>query len=503
MSQDNKKRRRGQQRIPQEAAEGQLPEPAEPQASEEAAEQPREGHETPKRSFFSFRLPFGRRKEPDAEPASATSADVSPMDFWRSARQRTHRQRGTSARNQSRIGGIGVPAWMPVVAIILATFGLLGLLFFSRSVSGAPRIGDHWHAPYQIVICGEKQPPIGTFEAGSGSPGTHGDGVMHQHPFSPAGEGSASNLKSFFDVGGGKLSGNEIQVPGYRETYKNGDKCPDGTEGVVQVFLNSQKVDNFTRYIAKDGDLLRIVFGAPEDVAQLDDRIVIADGQATREITIDVSGSESATQFSPSSLDVEAGEAVRVRLRNTADVSHAFRVSGADGEYGNGDDFVLTPDGQDPETTSGVLLPGEEGAVVVRLDFPGSVEFYDETAQSATGLITVAEGTPKEEPGEDVDSEDAEPTVEVALTDHVFTPSAIEVTGGEEFRIRLVSEGRFVHNMRIAGPDGEFETDDDILSDDVLPGETVDFVATLDEPGTYAVRCDFHPVEHTGVIQIQ
>jgi len=497
MSQDNKKRRRRRRQAPQDAPEEQGPEAAELPAEDSPGDQ-----ETPKRSFFRIRLPFRRQSEASAEPDQAASADVSPMDFWRSGQQRTHR-RGRALRGQPKIGGIGVPPWMPVVAIIVVTFGVLGMLFFVRSASGAPRSGDHWHAPYQIWICGDKLPPIGTFSAAAGSPGTHADGIMHQHPFATAGEGSGSNLKNFFKEGGGKLSSDEMQVPGYRETNKNGDTCPDGTEGVVQVFLNSQKLDNFTRYIAKDGDQLRIVFGPSEEVIQLDDRLVIADEQATREITIDVSGSESATQFSPSSLDVEAGEAVRVRVRNTADLSHAFRVSGADGEYGTGDDFVVTPDGQDPETTSGVILPGEEGSVVIRLDFPGSVEFRDETAQSATGEITVTEAIPEDQPEEDVVPADVEPTVEVALTDNAFTPSTIEVDGGEEFRIRLVNEGRFVHNMRIAGPDGEFETDDDILSDDVLPGDTVDLVGTLDEPGTYAIRCDFHPVEHTGVIQVQ
>ncbi len=429
------------------------------------------------------------------------------MDFWRSARHKSHRGADDPVRRRSglvdSLGGFRVPAWMPVMAIILATFGILGLLFFSRSVSGAPRIGDHWHAPYQIVICGEKQPPIGTFEDGSGSPGTHGDGIMHQHPFTPAGEGAASNLKNFFRVGGGKLSSSEIQIPGHRDTFKNGDQCPDGAEGVVQAFLNGQKLDNFTRYIAKDGDQLRIIFGPPEEVVQLDDRTIIAAEQATREVTLEVSGSEGGTQISPANLDLEAGEAVRVRVLNVADVSHAFRVSGTDGQYGTADDFVVTPDGEDPETTSGVLLPGEEGAVVVRFDFPGSVEFRDETAQSATGLITVTEATPADDQPEDVDAADAEPDVEVTLTDHVFTPSTIDVVSGEEFRIRLASEGQFVHNMRIAGPDGEFETEDDIVSDDVLPGETLDFTGTLDEPGAYAMRCDFHWYEHTGVVQAQ
>ena len=132
--------------------------------------------------------------------------------------------------------------------------------------AAGPRIGDHWHAAYEIFICGEMQPAIDSFEAVAGSPGTHSDGIMHQHPFSPAGEGQGSNLQNFFKIGEGKLDGDEIQIPGHSETYKNGDECPDGTEGVVQVFVNGKRLMDYEGYIPQDGDRIEIVFGPEREV---------------------------------------------------------------------------------------------------------------------------------------------------------------------------------------------------------------------------------------------
>src|SRR5918994_1642769 len=51
-----------------------------------------------------------------------------------------------------------------------------------------PVIGDHWHAAVGIYVCGEWQPDIPEFENTTGIH-THGDGVIHIHPFSQSGAG--------------------------------------------------------------------------------------------------------------------------------------------------------------------------------------------------------------------------------------------------------------------------------------------------------------------------
>ena len=127
---------------------------------------------------------------------------------------------------------------------------------------GAPRIGrHHWHATYQVFICGERQPNFPTWESGVH---THGDGVIHIHPFVPAEEGKGARLVKFFEYGGGKLTQSEMRMPGDRQTFRNGDKCPDGSEAVLQVIVNGEPLDDLNRYVPQDGDRIRIVFGPPE-----------------------------------------------------------------------------------------------------------------------------------------------------------------------------------------------------------------------------------------------
>jgi plastocyanin len=105
-------------------------------------------------------------------------------------------------------------------------------------------------------------------------------------------------------------------------------------------------------------------------------------------------------------------------------------------------------------------------------------------------------------------------TFDIALGDEVrdtdelvsfFTPNEFTVAAGQEVTFNLSNDGTVPHNMRIAGPDGEYMTDDDTLVDpDVLnPGDTAVLEwAAPSQPGTIIFRCDFHP-ESVGTITVQ
>ncbi|MCH7484503.1 MAG: hypothetical protein IIA90_05065 [Chloroflexi bacterium] len=122
-----------------------------------------------------------------------------------------------------------------------------------------PRVGDHWHAVYEYIVCGETQPPAPT-RSGSGVH-THSDGIIHIHPFAPGEEGAGARLVKWFEYGGGLLDEDEVRLPGAAVTYENGDECPDGTIGTVQVFVNGERLTDYGRYIPQDGDRIEIVFG--------------------------------------------------------------------------------------------------------------------------------------------------------------------------------------------------------------------------------------------------
>ena len=120
---------------------------------------------------------------------------------------------------------------------------------------------DHWHAAYAVFICGQRQPNFPTWEAGVH---THADGIIHIHPFISSEEEEGARLTKWFEYGGGLLTLSEMRMPGRDQVYRNGDRCPDGSEGVLQVFVNGERLDGWSDYIPQDGDRILIEFGPPE-----------------------------------------------------------------------------------------------------------------------------------------------------------------------------------------------------------------------------------------------
>ncbi|MCH7810316.1 MAG: hypothetical protein IH863_07035 [Chloroflexi bacterium] len=164
-----------------------------------------------------------------------------------------------------------LPAGLAVAFVAIVVAGVLGSdRATAPSPSGSPepsgdaavppRMGeDHWHATFEYIVCDELQPLAPTFE-GAGVH-THGDGIMHIHPFTPSEEGVGARLVKWFEYGGGLLDDDEVRMPGSAETYKNGEECPDGTIGTVQIFANGSRIQDYEKYIPKDGDRIVIVFG--------------------------------------------------------------------------------------------------------------------------------------------------------------------------------------------------------------------------------------------------
>jgi plastocyanin len=102
-------------------------------------------------------------------------------------------------------------------------------------------------------------------------------------------------------------------------------------------------------------------------------------------------------------------------------------------------------------------------------------------------------------------TEAADGALATTTTDNSFTLNNLKVPLNETTTISVTNDGIAIHNMRIAGPDGEWSTGDDTVSDPALiaGGETavVEFTPTI--AGTYTFRCDFHPLEQGGVIVVE
>lgn len=101
----------------------------------------------------------------------------------------------------------------------------------SPATGGPVAYEDHWHAAVGFYVCDGFLPDLATFESAIGIH-THGDGVIHIHPYTEAGEGPNATLGAFLDEAGGSLEDGELEIEG--ETFADGDDCPDGP-GRVQV----------------------------------------------------------------------------------------------------------------------------------------------------------------------------------------------------------------------------------------------------------------------------
>src|SRR4030095_4392829 len=138
-------------------------------------------------------------------------------------------RRSSSARQRDLLfpGVIGVIILLGVALIAYAAND-------RKSATNVPPVvnQDHWHAAYGVYICGEFQPNVPTFESQVGIH-THGDGVIHIHPFSSGGAGENATLGVFLDGAGIDLSDTTLKMDG--KTWKEGDDKCDGKDAELVV----------------------------------------------------------------------------------------------------------------------------------------------------------------------------------------------------------------------------------------------------------------------------
>jgi hypothetical protein len=98
-----------------------------------------------------------------------------------------------------------------------------------------PVVGDHWHAAYGVYVCDTFLDPIPTEPEGTDKLGihTHGDGVMHVHPFAGSASGKNATFATFGKTAGVEFSSDGFTMPDGTE-YTNGYDC-NGTPAVVTV----------------------------------------------------------------------------------------------------------------------------------------------------------------------------------------------------------------------------------------------------------------------------
>jgi hypothetical protein len=98
--------------------------------------------------------------------------------------------------------------------------------------------GDHIHEAYGFNICGKWQTALPEFESQVGIH-THGDGVIHIHPYSITVQGKHAQLKVFLSGAGVRLSNKALVIPknsvGDGANVKVPGTCPGGKKAVLRV----------------------------------------------------------------------------------------------------------------------------------------------------------------------------------------------------------------------------------------------------------------------------
>ena len=95
---------------------------------------------------------------------------------------------------------------------------------------------------------------------------------------------------------------------------------------------------------------------------------------------------------------------------------------------------------------------------------------------------------------------------DVSMGDNFFEPNEFTVKSGQKVTFNLTNGGIAIHNMRVAGADNEYNTDDDALSDpeQFSPGDTGTLEWTApDKAGEIDLKCEFHPTDSTGIIKVE
>ena len=128
----------------------------------------------------------------------------------------------------------------PIAIVAICVIGVL-VVAFSRNervaaIEGAepPRTGDHWHAAYGVYICDSYLPPIA--DNGNDPTGihTHGDGLMHIHPFGGGSAGFNARVGVWAETVGMELGSDSFTLPD-GATYSNGNTDCDGEPADVYL----------------------------------------------------------------------------------------------------------------------------------------------------------------------------------------------------------------------------------------------------------------------------
>ena len=124
---------------------------------------------------------------------------------------------GSSSGERRRVG-------FPVAMALVVILGVLlvGWARNNREATSAPRLGDHWHSIYEIYVCDAWFAKI-VVETDPDGIHTHGDGLIHIHPFNSTATGDQARFGKFFEAFGGYITDSAIRLDTGHVLEEGGD----------------------------------------------------------------------------------------------------------------------------------------------------------------------------------------------------------------------------------------------------------------------------------------
>lgn len=157
------------------------------------------------------------------------------------------KQQHHESKAQKELKGKIIKYSITTAVIILIVFG--GYYFIIKPIKEFRPYTNglvHWHANFEVSICGVKQDFTHGYDFEHDAIGTpllhtHNDNTIHIEGRVPKKEDIA--IGHFFDNIRVSFSSTKIM------DKKNGDLCPDGKPGTVKMYVNEQQNNEFRDYI--------------------------------------------------------------------------------------------------------------------------------------------------------------------------------------------------------------------------------------------------------------
>jgi hypothetical protein len=208
---------------------------------------------------------------------------------------------GTTHKGAER-RALGFP--LAIVVTVLLGSSLVLYARGNRNDSVEPQIGTHWHAAYGIWNCDHWEPALNDPTDSNGQSidpngiHTHGDGIIHIHPFNSSAAGTRAKMGVFFNTEKVKASDTKIELPS-GVVLEDGAQCngksasleaarwivddPNSSPEIVKSGIKDlrfrQDREAFTIALIPDGDTIP----QPESIPTLDN---LSDVSSTPSTTV-------------------------------------------------------------------------------------------------------------------------------------------------------------------------------------------------------------------------